>query len=81
MNPTRIGMYEQELNSPRGQIDALWRRSMQPMSTNNPAGVLDEQKSDLHEEVAHMKQWADSQHATTGVYPDDEILKFLAKLT
>ena len=81
MQAQRKSFYQQELESPRGQLDGLWRKTMTPMSTAMPVGMLDGQKHDLHETVAEFKQWADREHATTGIYPDGEVQKFLAKFS
>ena len=81
MQAQRKSIYQQELESPRGQLDDLWRKTMTPMSTAMPVRMLDGQKHDLHEAVAELKHRVDRQHATTGIYPDGEVLKFLAKFS
>ncbi len=81
MQAQRKSFYQQELESPRGQLDGLWKKTMTPMSTAMPVRMLDGQKHDLDETVAEFKQWADRQHATTEIYPDGEVLKFLAKFS
>ena len=81
MTATRRSFSTQDGETPRGQLDELWRKTMQLASNSIPVRMLDEQKGDLHESVAEFKQWADRQHATTGIYPDGEVLKFLAKFS
>ena len=81
MQAQRKSSYQQGLESPRGQLDGLWRKTMTLMSTDMPFRMLDEQTHDLQETVAEFKQWADREHATTGIYPDGEVQKLLAKFS
>ena len=74
-------MYEHELNTPRGQLDRLWWKIKTLMTTAVPIRMLDNQECDWHETVEKFKHEADRQHAMTGIYPDDEVLKFLAKFS
>jgi hypothetical protein len=79
MTAARISLFKQNSETPRGRLDGLWWKTMTPMSTAMPVRMLDEQRHDLHEIVTEFKQRADLQHATTGIYPDGEVQKFLAK--
>ena len=55
MQAQRKSFYQQGLESPRGQLDGLWRKTMTLMSTAMPFRMLDEQMHDLHETVAEYK--------------------------
>ncbi len=81
MNIGRTSLYQHELNTPRGQLNSLWRKTMQLMTTGVPTKMLDNHDCDWHETVEKLKHWADSQHAKSGIYPDHEVLKFLAKFS
>ena len=81
MRPDRISLDEQELRTPRGQLNSLRRKTMQLMATGAPTKLLDNHDCDWHETVEKLKHWADGQHAKTGIYPDREVLKFLAKFS
>jgi hypothetical protein len=81
MTTTRTSFNEQYLKTPRGRLDKLWQTTTPLMSTAVPVRMLDERECDLHEDVTELKDWADRQHATTGIYPDDEVLNFLVKFS
>ncbi len=81
MNIGRTSLYQHDLNTPCGQLNSLWRKTMQPMSTALLPRLLDEPLSNLHETIDELKRRADRQHATTGIYPEGEVLKFLVKFS
>ena len=81
MHSDRISMREQELRTPRGQLDRLWWDIKVLMPTSAQNRMLDNEENDWHEAVEELKRWADDQHGDTGVYPEDEVRKFLANFS
>lgn len=81
MQAQRKSFYQQEFESPRGQIDGLWRKTRTLMSTAMPCRMLDEEMSGWHERIARIKRWADRRNGRTGIYPNELVQKFLAKFS
>jgi hypothetical protein len=81
MQAQRKSFRQQELESPGGQLNAIWWGNLNAIMEIKWFGPANDQFSDLHEKVAEIKQWADREHATTGIYPEDEVQKFLAKFS
>ena len=79
MGFARIRFSERDLLTPRGQLDRLWWKIKTLMTCSVPVRMLDNHECDWHETVEKLKHWADRQHTLTGIYPDDEVQKFLAK--
>ena len=70
--------------TPREMLDELWQKTMLRTPHKSPGecsaifreSIVDE----LEDKVKSLKQHADHQHASTGVYPDAEVLEFLDSL-
>ena len=65
----------------RELLDDLWRKTCLLMPYKRPgeepASFCESVVDELEDKVKSLKQWADHQHATTGVYPDAEVSEFL----
>jgi hypothetical protein len=77
MQARRKSFYQQELESPRGQLSAIWRSNLKATMEIKWFGPANDQFFDQHEKVAEFKQWADGEHAITGVYPERKVLDFI----
>lgn len=73
-------MLELELETPRGQLDALWRNTMELASAGGCRIVTDEWNGKLHKLVDRVKDKADNLAGETGVYPDAFVLRFLKRI-
>jgi hypothetical protein len=80
MTRTRMSIAAQIAKSARGQLDKVWRQTMQPMSSSVRGSILNDETADVHEKICDMKKWADKLAATSGDYPDAEVLHFVASL-
>ena len=80
MQAQRKSFYQQELESPRGQLNVIWWGNLNVIRQIEWFGPANDQFFDLQEKIAELKHWADRKRTLTGIYPDDEVQKFLAKL-
>ena len=80
MQAQRKSIYQQELESPCGQLNAIWRGNLKAMMEIKWIGPANDQFYDLHEKVAKFKQWADGEYTKTGVYPERKALDFIESI-
>jgi hypothetical protein len=70
--------------TPRERLEEYWRKTMLLMLSKrhgeDPATFRESVVDELEDRVIALKQWADHQHATTGVFPDAEVSEFLDDL-
>jgi hypothetical protein len=81
MTTVRKSFDQVELESPRGQLNGLWKSSMQFMSTVTGGSLLVDQDAEIHERICKMKKWADLTRKQLGYYPDVEVRDFVASLS
>ena len=70
MSEVRKALFQQDLETPRGKLDGLWRRTMTLMSVTDKPYDHPFPTDNLHERICRRKNWADSMFGTTGTYPD-----------
>ena len=76
----RMSVLAQYDATARGQLDAILRRTRQPMSTNVNGSIMDDYTAEVHEKLCEMKRWADHFALKSNEYPDAAVLHFVASL-